>query len=147
MIPLLNMNPLLALAAPPALFAAIEDSPYPYLIPLAGMAFGIVALVMAFKEKLQKRSLRYELLKIALEKGQPLPAELLDEKTSDRVQRDDRRSGIILVAIGIALYVFLGLLVPAYAVKWVALLPGFIGLALLLNWALERRGGAGQNNR
>ncbi len=147
MTPLIQMNPLFALTAPLPVFAEIPNSIFPYLIPLAGMAFGLVAIIVGTVDKLQKRRLRHELLRVALEKGQPLPPELLDEKTAERAQRDDRRSGIIAVAVGLALYVFLGLLIPQYGVKWVALIPGFIGLALLLNWALERAGDDRQNKR
>ncbi len=144
---LFQMNPLLALAAPSPVFAQIPNSLYPLIIPLAGMALGLAAIIVGTVDKLQKRRLRHELLRVALEKGQPLPPELLDEKTAERAQRDDRRSGLISVAVGIALYVFLGLLIPHYGVKWVALIPGFVGLALLLNWALERAGDDRQNKR
>ena len=110
----------------------------PLLIPLAGMALGLVAIVLGMAEKMQKRRLRHELMRVALEKGQPLPPELLDEAPS-KSGRDDRRSGLIALAVGAALFLFLGALVPEQGVKWVALIPGFIGLALLLNWVLERQ--------
>ncbi len=141
------MNPLLAFSAPSPLLAGIENSIFPYLVPLAGIGIAITAIILGGIEKLQKRRLRHELLRIALEKGQPLPPELLDEKTAERAERDDRRSGLIALAVGLALYLFLGLLIPTAGVKWVALIPGFIGLALLLNWALERGGDDRQNKR
>lgn len=111
----------------------------PFLIPLAGMGLGLAGIIFGSLDKMQKRRLRHELLRVALEKGQPLPPELLEEPPARR-GRDDRRSGLIALAVGAALYLFLGALIPEQGVKWVALLPGFIGLALLLNWALERLG-------
>ena len=141
------MNPLLAFSLQSPLFAGIENSIFPYLVPLAGISIAITAIILGGIEKLQKRRLRHELLRVALEKGQPLPPELLDEKSAERAERDDRRSGIIAVAVGLALYIFLGLLIPTAGVKWVALIPGFIGLALLLNWALERASDDRQNKR
>ncbi len=141
------MNPLLAFSTPSPLFAGIENSIFPYLVPLAGISIAITAIILGGIEKLQKRRLRHELLRVALEKGQPLPPELLDENTAERAERDDRRSGIIAVAVGLAFYIFLGILIPTAGVKWVALIPGFIGLALLLNWALERGGDDRQNKR
>ncbi len=116
----------------------------PFLIPLAGMGFGLVCIIFGSLEKMQKRRLRHDLMRVALEKGQPLPPELLEESPAKR-GRDDRRGGLIALAVGAALYLFLGALVPEHGVKWVALIPGFIGVALLLNWALERRTPNGQN--
>jgi hypothetical protein len=115
----------------------------PFLIPLAAIGLGLAGIIFGSLEKMQKRRLRHELLRVALEKGQPLPAELLDEP-QERRNRDDRRSGMIALAVGAALYFFLGALVPDPGVKWVALIPGFTGLALLLNWALERHADNGQ---
>lgn len=115
------------------------------LIPLAGMGLGLAGIIIGGIDKRQKRRLRHELLRVAMEKGQPLPPELLDERPVKEA-RDDRRSGLIAVAVGGALFFFLGALVPEPGVKWVALIPGCIGLALLLNWMLERPDRAGQNS-
>ena len=109
----------------------------PFVIPLAGMGLGVLGIIFAGYETMQKRRLRHELLRIALEKGQPLPPELLEERPSRKV-RDDRRSGLIALAFGGALFFFLGALPIPTGVRWVALIPGFIGVALLLNWMLER---------
>ncbi len=129
------MNPLLALPTPALPLANFE---YGLLIPLAGMGIGLAAIIVGTLEKMQKRRLRQELLRVALEKGQPLPPELLDERPGGR-ERNDRRSGLISIAIGAALYLFLGALVAEHGVKWVSLIPGFIGVALLLNWVIERQ--------
>jgi membrane associated rhomboid family serine protease len=117
----------------------------PILIPLAGISLGLAGIIFGSLDKMQKRRLRHELLRVALEKGQPLPTELLDEPTA-RSHRDDRRSGLLALAVGVALYLFLSALVPEPGVKWVALVPGFVGLALLFNWALERRADNGQKS-
>ena len=116
------------------------------LMALAGIAMGFMGMIIGAVAAAQKRELRHKLMRTALEKGQPLPPELLEEQPR-RTARDDRRSGIIACAVGIALYIALDQLVPNYGVKWVALIPGFIGLALLLNWALERGGDDRQNKR
>ena len=88
----------------------------PFLIPLAAMGLGLAGIIFGSLDKMQKRRLRHELLRVALEKGQPLPAELLDEPQARR-NRDDRRSGLIALAVGVA---------------------------LLFNWALERHADNGQ---
>jgi len=62
----------------------------------------------------------------------------------DKPKRNDRKSGLILIAVAVGLYTFLatmGGLVGeevASSVRWVALIPGLIGVALLINWAFER---------
>ena len=133
------MNPLLAFQSfQLPLAEAGQSTPYHLLIPLAGMGLGLAGIIIGGIEKMQKRRLRHELMRVALEKGQPLPLELLDERTSRR-ERDDRRNGLISLAIGAALFLLLSALVTEQGVKWVALIPTFIGLALLLNWTLERR--------
>jgi hypothetical protein len=113
------------------------------LIPLAGIGLALATVILASLETMQKRRLRHELMRLALEKGQPLPPELIEPSPSKR-NRDDRRSGLIWIAVGAAVFVFLGALVSESGVKWVALIPGFIGAALLLNWALERGDRNGQ---
>ena len=133
------MNPLLAFQNFQLPLAdAGQFTVYHLLIPLAGMGLGLAGIIIGGIEKMQKRRLRHELMRVAIEKGQPLPPELLDEGPSRR-ERDDRRNGMISIAVGAALYLFLRALVPEQGVKWVALIPAFIGLALLLNWTLERR--------
>ena len=117
----------------------------PFLIPLAGMGLGLVGIIMGCLDRMQKRRLRHELLRVAIEKGQPLPTELLDEPQARR-NRDDRRSGLIALAVGVALFFFLGALATEPGVKWVALVPGAVGVALLFNWALERHADNGQKS-
>jgi hypothetical protein len=89
----------------------------------------IVALFTVRRYFRWKRSqLWHETARVALEKGQPLPKNLLD-----RDRRLDMRSDVgvslIWIAVGAALYCSLpdG---PAYRV-W-ATVPGFIGIACLL---------------
>ena len=140
----------------PSLLASIGSFPLPLaefgpwglgpiLIPLAGISLALAGIIFGSLDKMQKRRLRHELLRVALEKGQPLPAELLDEPQARR-HRDDRRSGLIALAVGVALYFFLGALATEPGVKWVALVPGAVGVALLFNWALERHADNGQKS-
>jgi hypothetical protein len=119
----------------------------PFLIPIAGMAFAFGVILLGVLEKLQKEKLRHETIQRALEKGQPLPPELIEGRPLRRA-RDDRRGGMIAIAVGIGLYVFFNAMqaegVPD-GVKWLALIPGLVGVALLLNWALERGEKNGQD--
>ncbi|HWL14216.1 MAG TPA: DUF6249 domain-containing protein [Opitutus sp.] len=116
-------------------FATLSGLHVGLIFGLAGLAFVALfgALGMYFHHRRQE--LWHETARIALEKGQPLPA-LPDDpgpNAGDRKDSEDSdfRSGLILLAVGASLYVFLGALVgPSLA--YVGLVPGFIGVALLI---------------
>jgi Domain of unknown function (DUF6249) len=114
----------------------------PFSIPIAGMAFVLGVILIGALEKAHREKLRHETIQRALEKGQPLPPELLEGKPLRRAH-DDRRGGLVSIAVGIGVFVFFGAMqsegVPD-GVKWLGLIPGLIGVALLINWALERGG-------
>ena len=136
--------------------ASIWDIPSA-LIPIAGMAFVLGIILIGSLEKAQKEKLRHETIRQALEKGQTLPAELFegDKFQRELVQRaldngrphprDDRRTGLILLAVGIGVVGFSLAMhesrpeVPT-GVAWLGCIPALIGVALLINWALERGG-------
>jgi hypothetical protein len=127
------------------------------LIPFAGMLIGIIAIITPFVFVIaivainhlnarKKAELHHETIRLALEKGQPLPPELLSPPAAaePKAKVSDRKSGLILIAVGIGLYFFFlgigGALNLPPGVQWVALIPGLIGVALLINWVLERGG-------
>jgi len=99
---------------------------------LAGMASGIIfgGLGMYFHHR--RQAMWHETARIALEKGQPLPP-LQDQETSQQRENkcNDFRTGLVLVAVGAGLYLFLNaFLGPSFGL--VGAIPGFIGVALLL---------------
>jgi hypothetical protein len=122
----------------------------PFLIPIAGMAFVLGIILIGALEKAHKDKLRHETIQRALDKGQPLPPELIEGKSLPpefsalfaRKARDDRRGGLIAIAVGIGVYVFFDAMraegVPD-GLRWLGLIPALVGGALLINWALERR--------
>jgi len=119
----------------------------PYLIPIAGMAFVFGIILVGALEKAHREKLRHDTIQRALEKGQPLPPELFGQpgpqlppeffKTFAKRPRDDRRGGLIAVAVGIGLFLFFGA-TQSDDFKWLGLIPGLVGVALLINWVLER---------
>ena len=134
---------LLTIAAVPVPFGNADLSPGQSLyFLLGGMAFILGIIFIGTLEKAQKEKLRHETIRRALEKGQTLPPELLEGRPLHR-PRDDRRAGLILVAVGAGVYVFFHALhisqpdVPA-GIAWMGMIPGLIGVALLFSWALER---------
>jgi len=122
------------------------------IIALVGgllLAAFIVTLVLYFQNR--KRQLWHETARLALEKGQPLPSEPpTDEELAHRPppganyaewertrlvreRRNDIKSGLILIAVGGGLYLMLGA-----AGIFAGAIPGFIGVALLVNGLIER---------
>lgn len=120
-------------------------------IPIVAIIFGCSIPIVAMLLRYQQRRLWHDTARVALEKGQPLPnipelsgAEFEATASASSRKRqpgDDLRSGLILIAVGAALWFFL----PAVAgsrMAYVGLIPGFIGGALLLNALLRKLGGA-----
>ena len=112
------------------------------VIPVVAMLLGGTFVVSGMYFKHQRRRLWHETARIALEKGQPLPPQLLDEKfdhsSRDDLNQRDLRGGMVLVAAGLGLYLFLLRLAPpgVSGLAFFGAIPGFIGIALLLHWAL-----------
>jgi Na+/H+ antiporter NhaD/arsenite permease-like protein len=114
--------------------------PLEILIPLTFFAM-IAAIVIGprYLKSLERRKMA-DTLRAAIDKGQPLPPEVINLLTADArppasPQRDLRR-GVILVAVALGLVV-MGLVVgqgepdATYPMIGVAAIPGFIGLALI----------------
>ncbi len=126
----------------------------------AGTVFWIfVAAVILVPQYLRHldRARLHETLRIAFEKGQPVPPELIDSlqrRVGDAPigtpERDLRRA-VVLIAVGLGLVglgygLWYGLMivseVPAYIVGGVVAgtgaVPGFIGVAYLILWLTKR---------
>ena len=122
----------------PASFLAFLDFE-PWMIgivvPAAGMIFAGVIVVSDMYFKNQRRAMWHETARIALEKGQPMPlgpdVETRCEPSRPNGSANDIRAGLICIAAGAALYVFLGSFIGR-GLGLVGAIPGFIGVALLL---------------
>lgn len=116
------------------------------VVPIAVFVMVAVIVVAPRYLKSLERQKMAEALRAAIEKGQPLPPEMISVLTADvkpppSPQRDLRR-GMILLAVALALVV-MGLLVgqgepdATYPMIGLAAIPGFIGLAFI---AMSRLG-------
>lgn len=116
------------------------------VVPIAVFVMVAVIVVVPRYLKSLERQKMAETLRAAIEKGQPLPPEMINVLTADvkpppSPQRDLRR-GMILLAVALALVV-MGLLVgqgepdATYPMIGLAAIPGFIGLAFI---AMSRLG-------
>jgi hypothetical protein len=105
-------------------------------VPLGAffMAVAIVALVGYFKH--QERRQRHETIRLALEKGQPLPPELL---APPRPPRSELASGIQWSFVGVGLSLFLWLFKPERGLWAVGLILLFVGLGKLVAHAVTAR--------
>ncbi len=123
------------------------------LIPIAFFAM-IAAIVLGpryFRSRDRQRLL--DTLRTAYDRGQPVPPEIIeslhfDERSKPAGSPDrDLRSGIVLVAVGLA-FVVLGATIyhvegdeDAWIIAAAGAFPGLIGLAHIAFW-LGRRSGA-----
>jgi hypothetical protein len=112
----------------------------------------MIILIVWFKsaEKRNRQRLQAELYAKALEKGQPIPSDLFAEPFSARKKRNPLNTGIICIAIGIgiSLFIWLGATsaarldanAGAFFVSWASLgiIPFLIGIAYVIIHFLEK---------
>jgi len=110
----------------------IED----ILVPICflGATVGIVALVVGLRFKRNK--MLHETMRAMIDKGQPIPSELLQPPTPKRRPKSDLRRGLVLVGTGVGLTVWLAL---DGVNKWpLGLIPLLMGLGFLVTWKVEQ---------
>ena len=94
----------------------------------------IVATVFLFLHR--AKELKHQTIRLALEKGQPVPAGLLDEAAA-RPRANDLARGVKAIFAGVGLSLFFWFF---HERLWpVGLIPAFIGLGHLAAWALTGR--------
>ena len=117
------------------------------LIPIALFAMiAAIVIVPRYFKSLERQKMT-ETVRLAIEKGQPLPPEVIEALTS-RSQAvaspsRDLRRGATLVAVALGL-IALGVIIgiqhgqPLHPLIGVAAIPGFVGLALIAIYFLEK---------
>jgi hypothetical protein len=148
------MTTLFAFALAPVIAAAegIPDNLLPIII--GGMAIAVIGMGIGYTAIVTDARIersRHEAIRAALEKGVPIPEELMTPSHRRHHARgkpadDDRRNGIITLFVSIGIFIFLRML-GLGNLAYVAAIPGFVGLALLLNWSLDRRSGGSRETR
>jgi hypothetical protein len=104
------------------------------LVAIVGMLAGfglpltLVAIVLYYKHR--KVQINHETITRLVEKGLPVPPELMEPP---RHGNAGLRGGLVLVALGIALSVFFAGWGPGWSI---GLIPGLMGLALLVAWKI-----------
>ena len=114
------------------------------VIPLVGIVFMtifgapvlIVATIGIFA--LIGNRMRQRTIRMMVEKGQPVPAELLAPEVRRVRRRSDVRRGVIWTMVGLGLMVWLGAVNDWEGGVWsFGLIPFLIGLGYLIVWKLE----------
>jgi hypothetical protein len=86
--------------------------------------------------------MRQRTIRMMVEKGQPIPAELLAPAARSVRRRSDVRRGVIWAMVGLGTMIFFGAVNDWEGGAWsLGLIPFLIGLGYLLVWKLE-----GKNN-
>jgi Flp pilus assembly protein TadB len=120
------------------------------IIVVAAFIVAIIVTVSALYFQHRKQQMWHETARLALEKGQPLPAmPPRDEELAMRpppgvsfaewqqaklaeARTHAFRGGLVLVAVGAGLHLMLG------SQNYLGAIPAFIGLALIVNALIER---------
>ena len=141
-----RLAPAFLLALAPGLARAAEANLTAILVPIAviGITFGFTALTVGILAYRRYRSdtLRHETIRLALEKGQPLPPGLLDPVAVRDPGARDLRRGLVLLAIGLGLGLYLyfspapGAPHPTWAVGFI---PGLMGISYLAAHFIAQR--------
>ena len=116
------------------------------VIPLVGIVFlsifgapVLIVIMIGVFALLVSRS-RQRTIRMLVEKGQPVPAELLAPATRAGRQRSDVRRGVVWTMVGVGLIVWLGAVNDWEGGAWsFGLIPFLIGLGYLIIWKLENK--------
>ncbi len=101
------------------------------LVASFAMPVLLVAIILYYKHR--KQRLTHETIARLAEKGLPVPPELLRPPGQSYA---GLRGGLMLIGLGIALAIFFQQVHGPWSI---GLIPGMIGLALVLAWAIESR--------
>ncbi len=123
-------------------FLDIQPFMIAIIVPIAGLLFGGAIAGMAMYFSHQRQRLWHETARLALEKGQPLPAsfDVASRAAGDNAPRWRGYfiGGLINVGVGVGLFFALSQIPgTAFNVGYFGAIPGFIGVALLIGAAIE----------
>jgi len=116
------------------------------IIPLVAIVFlsifgapVLIVIMIGVFALLVSRS-RQRTIRMLVEKGQPVPAELLAPATRTVRRRSDVRRGVVWTMAGLGLMIFFGAVNDWEGGAWsLGLIPFLIGLGYLIIWKLENK--------
>ena len=115
------------------------------IIPLVGIVFlsifgapVLIVILIGMFSLLVSRS-RQRTIRMLVEKGQPVPAELLAPATRAVRKRSDMRRGVVWTMVGLGLMIWLAAINEDGGAWSFGLIPFLIGLGYLIIWKLENK--------
>jgi len=122
-----QMRNLIAIPIVAIVFLSIFGAPV-----MIVMVIGIFALI---GNRMRQRTIR-----MMVEKGQPVPAELLAPEVRRVRRRSDVRRGVVWAMVGLGMMIFFGAVNDWEGGVWsLGLIPFLIGLGYLIVWKLENK--------
>ena len=107
------------------------------LVPLSSFAMIIAIIGIGVSAKVKRNNAWHQTIRLMIEKGQPIPPELLRPQVASRRPRSDLRSGLLFVALGAAVMIAAWMGHFQGIVLGLSLVPLFIGIAFLITWKIE----------
>jgi hypothetical protein len=115
-------------------------------IPIVAIVFlsifgaPVLIVIMVGLISLSATRMRQRTIRLMVEKGQPVPAELLVPATRGLRRRSDVRRGVVWTMIGFGLMIWLAAVNDWEGGAWsFGLIPFLIGLGYLIVWKLENK--------
>jgi hypothetical protein len=110
------------------------------MLAVFGSPVLIVAVILYFG--FSRNRMMHKTVRMMVEKGQPVPAALLNPPPAVR-KRSDMRRGVVLVMVGLGLMLFLAAVNEGEGGTWaVGIIPFLIGAGYLIVWKMEGKGEA-----
>src|SRR6266481_567022 len=107
-------------------------------LSIFGAPVAIVIVIGIFA--LMGSRMRQRTIRMMVEKGQPVPAELLAPEVRAVRRRSDVRRGVVWTMVGLGLMIWLAAVNDWEGGVWsIGLIPFLIGLGYLIVWKLERK--------
>ena len=115
-------------------------------IPIVAIVFlsifgaPVLIVIMVGLISLSATRMRQRTIRMMVEKGQPVPAELLVPATRGIRRRSDARRGVVWTMVGLGLMIWLAAVNDWEGGAWsFGLIPFLIGLGYLIVWKLENK--------
>ena len=110
----------------------------PLGVPLGSFAMVVGIVWLGVGLKLKRNKMLHETIRLMIDKGQPIPPELLQPQELASRPRSDLRTGLVMIAVGIGLSLLLISLhdLPR-GIAAVGVIPFLMGVAFLIAWKIE----------